>query len=98
MRVVIHLSFSVKQAAELQAQKLGYASLAGLLKVTATLLGDRVEAAALPEQPALLSSLKMMGKLPHPDQFAEWPPHVCPTIATTDPDLYAFYIQTGIIR
>ncbi|HUC20134.1 MAG TPA: hypothetical protein VMR98_01405 [Candidatus Polarisedimenticolaceae bacterium] len=96
MRVVITLSNQTKEKAEKQACKLGYPSLAALLKVTATLLAGR--AAAEPEGSNTIASPAALGKLPHPDQFREWPPYITPNVAVTDPDLYAFYIQTGIIR
>ncbi len=95
MQVIIRLSNHTKLSAENQAFKLGYASLAALLKVMATLLADRDTDEVRSNQS---KPLKMLGKLPHPDQFTHWPPNVAPTIATTDPELYAFYIQIGIIR
>ncbi len=92
MQVVVRISSQTKRAAEDQALRLGYPSLAALLKVTATLLAGRAEAdQAKAASPAV-------GKLPHLDQFKEWPAHISPLIATTDPDLYAFFIQTCIIR
>jgi hypothetical protein len=106
MKVQIELEPAMKQVAEAQARKMGYASLAAILKVLAANLAqqyhDRSPQSAIPPPnpppPALQPTVVQQPVIPPPEQFTVWPKWTGPNIAKTDPEYYLFLIEQGDIR
>jgi hypothetical protein len=108
MRVQIIVSPEVKVSAEAQAATLGYATLAAMLRVVAVGLArdyqqtnpnySPAEAAQASTRTGIDHATPATTNLPPPDHFEHWPKYVSRDIHKTDPQLYRFYIENGIIN
>ncbi|HUC20036.1 MAG TPA: hypothetical protein VMR98_00910 [Candidatus Polarisedimenticolaceae bacterium] len=107
MRIQVIIEPDIKRAAEAAARRMGYSSLASLLRVLSNNLA-REAARNQEEVPLPLRStpppkslepvIVRQPTLPAPEQFTVWPQYVSRSLWQTDPELYLFYIEAGIIR